>query len=97
MYIDFDALVFDTAIPEIFNFKRCLNASLILIANPDVEDNNGNTISFNPKTKLINNWEFGDALRRKSLCIFPEKITNSSIKGRKRYNFETSKGRNLKI
>ena len=91
MYIDLNAFVFDAAISEIFYFKRDLDASLILIANRDVEDNNGNTISFYPKTKLINNWDFGDALRRKSVCLFPEKNYEFGNQRSKRYNFERLK------
>ena len=41
-------------------------------------------------------WDFRDALRWKSLCfsgIFYEFVN----KNKKRYNFETAKGRNLKF
>ena len=42
-------------------------------------------------------WDIRDASRRKSLYSFPGKITNLATRGRKCYNFETAKGRNLKF
>ena len=47
------------------------------------------------KTKF--NRDFRDASRRKSLCFFLHKFTNTATSARNRYNFKTAKGRNLKF
>ena len=43
------------------------------------------------------NWDFCDALRRKPLCFFSGIFYEFVNKNKKRYNFETAKGGNLKF
>ena len=43
------------------------------------------------------NWDFYDALRRTSLCFFFSIFYEFVNKNKKRYNFETAEGRNLKF
>ena len=54
--------------------------------------------SWYPQTLSKHFWDFRDALRQKSLCFFPAflQICKQKKTKKKRYNFETAKGRNLK-
>ena len=68
--------------------KDSLNLTSDLVPDPFSNLRNLHVHSF---------WDFRDALCRKSLCFFSVKNYEFVNKNKKRYNFETAKGRNLKF